>query len=221
MERSRDLPGAAQRHRASLLVLEKDEVIFGRGDHPNFYHLVCEGQVKMSVLHESGKEFVQGYFGPGESFGEPPFFIEEPYPAAAFAVEESTVWRISRENFLEMMAAHPDLLMQITRALSRRLLYKSMMLNELAVGEATHRLRALIGYLQGQEGMHSGPFQVPFTRQDLADMTGLRVETVIRAVKSLESDGELRIERGKIIWSPEENPSGASKNNTGEQPCYQ
>jgi DNA-binding transcriptional regulator YhcF (GntR family) len=37
-------------------------------------------------------------------------------------------------------------------------------------------------------------------------MTGLRVETVIRAIKSLEGEGVLSIERGKIIWSPEENP---------------
>lgn len=191
---------------ASLLSLDREEVIFNRGDHPNFYHMVCEGQVKMTVLHESGKEFVQGYFGPGETFGEPPFFLEEPYPADAVAVERSTVWRISRENFLRLLADLPDVHMEVTRTLSRRLVYKSMMLNELAVGEATQRLRTLIGYLRRQEEAESIPFQVPFTRQDLADMTGLRVETVIRAIKSLEGEGVLSIERGKIIWSPEENP---------------
>lgn len=193
-----------EQYGASLLSLERDEVIFSRGDQPSFYHMVREGQVKMRALHESGKEFVQGYFGPDETFGEPPFYLEEPYPADAIAVDRSTVWRISRENFLRLLAEHPAVHMEVTRTLSRRLVYKSMMLNELAVGEATHRLRTLIAYLRRREASESVPFQVPFTRQDLADMTGLRVETVIRAIKSLEGEGALSIERGKIIWDPED-----------------
>jgi CRP-like cAMP-binding protein len=39
---------------------------------------------------------------------------------------------------------------------------------------------------------------IPFTRQQLADMTGLRVETVIRTVKKMEKDGKLKIEGHKI-----------------------
>jgi CRP-like cAMP-binding protein len=47
----------------------------------------------------------------------------------------------------------------------------------------------------------SETYRVPFTRQQLADMTGLRVETVIRCIKSMEASGALAIEEGKIIWS--------------------
>ena len=42
--------------------------------------------------------------------------------------------------------------------------------------------------------------QVPFTRQEIANMTGLRVETVIRSVKSLEEQGLLKIIDRKIIY---------------------
>jgi CRP-like cAMP-binding protein len=41
---------------------------------------------------------------------------------------------------------------------------------------------------------------VPFTRQQLADMTGLRVETVVRSIKAMEHKGVLEIEDGKILW---------------------
>jgi CRP-like cAMP-binding protein len=49
-------------------------------------------------------------------------------------------------------------------------------------------------------GMVRGDHQytVPFTRQQLADMSGLRVETVIRTVKKMEEDGKLRIVGRKI-----------------------
>jgi CRP/FNR family transcriptional regulator, cyclic AMP receptor protein len=41
-------------------------------------------------------------------------------------------------------------------------------------------------------------YVVPFTRQQLADMSGLRVETVIRTIKKMEGDGKLKIVGRKI-----------------------
>jgi CRP-like cAMP-binding protein len=40
---------------------------------------------------------------------------------------------------------------------------------------------------------------VPVTRQEIADMTGLRVETVIRKVGLLEEQGKLYISDRKIL----------------------
>ncbi len=58
----------------------------------------------------------------------------------------------------------------------------------------------LLNYLkkEGSSSTKSDKYQVPFTRQQIADMTGLRVETVIRAVKKLEDDGKLKIVGHKI-----------------------
>ncbi len=187
----------------NALDVGKDEIIFSKGDHPHFFHFIESGQVKMAVLHESGKEFVQGYFGPGESFGEPPFFVGELYPSSAIAVEKSRVWRVAREGLTELLNAHPELWLDITQRLSRRLIYKSMMLSELANEEASHRLTALLRFLHRLQGVPGEPYLVPYTRQELADLTGLRVETVIRLVKGMESMELLSIERGKVIWNPE------------------
>ena len=82
--------------------------------------------------------------------------------------------------------------------------YKAMMLSEIAVEEAEHRLGTIIEYFRRSDGAPSEPYRVPFTRQQLADMTGLRVETVIRTIKEMEDAGLLTIRRGKIIWMPEE-----------------
>lgn len=77
------------------------------------------------------------------------------------------------------------------------------MLSELAMEEAEHRILTMLRYLavpaklSDKEGT-----PLPFTRQQIADMTGLRVETVIRIVKSLEQKGKLTIdEEGKIVWT--------------------
>ena len=41
--------------------------------------------------------------------------------------------------------------------------------------------------------------QLKLTRQQIADMTGLRVETVIRAMRNMHEKGELTIEKGKVF----------------------
>ena len=191
-----------RRHGATLVRLSRGETLFEQGAAASSFYQVQHGKVKMVSATEQGREFVQGLFTDGQSLGEPPFFAEAPYPASAVAVEPSTVWCCRRPQFLALLAEHPDVHLQLTRALSERLIYKSMMLAEIAVEEAEHRLATLIEYFRSTDAPAApeGPYRVPLTRQQLADMSGLRVETVVRTVKAMEQKGLLRIEEGKVIW---------------------
>ncbi len=190
-----------QHYGARVVELARGETLFDQGTTANSFYQVRTGKLKMVSYNEQGREFVQGLFTEGQSFGEPPFFNDLPYPAAAVAVEDSTVWKCGREAFLRLLAEHPDIHLGLTKVLSGRLIYKSMMLAEIAVEEAEHRLSTLIEYFRGGPPAKGAvPYRVPFTRQQLADMTGLRVETVVRSIKSLEHKGVLEIEDGKIVW---------------------
>jgi CRP-like cAMP-binding protein len=190
-----------QQYGARVVTLAKGEAIFDQGTTASHFYQVRSGRVKMVSYNEQGREFVQGLFTEGQSFGEPPFFNDVPYPAAAVAVTDATVWACGREPFLRLLAEHPDIHLQLTKVLSGRLVYKSMMLAEIAVEEAEHRLATLIEYFRSSSAeAGAGPYRVPFTRQQLADMTGLRVETVVRTIKAMEQKGELEIEDGKIAW---------------------
>lgn len=156
----------------------------------------------MSNYSDDGREFVQGYFTDGQSFGEPPFFSRGTYPASAIAMEKSEIWKIPYDDFLQLLKNNFDIHLELMQTLCNRLVYKSTMLSELAIEEAEHRLLTLIRYLVDHEAPYGkSAVKLPFTRQQLADMTGLRVETVIRSIKSLEQKHQLEIdEDGKIIW---------------------
>lgn len=196
-------------HGAQLVHLAKGEVLFEQGESALYFHIVKRGRIKMSNYNDEGREFVQGYFSDGESFGEPPFFTYMPYPASAIAVVESQVWRCAHDPFIELLKENFDAHLRLTQVLSGRLIYKAMMLSEIAVEEAEHRLVTLIDYFRRSAGIAAGEeYRVPLTRQQLADMTGLRVETVIRTIKGMESRGALWIEEGKIVWrGPEQQSS--------------
>jgi CRP-like cAMP-binding protein len=198
---------------AHIIHLAKAETLFDQGMTVSSFYQVKRGRVKMVSYNEQGREFVQGLFTDGQSFGEPPFFNDVPYPAAAIAVVDSDVWACGRAAFLRLLAEHPAIHLELTKVLSGRLVYKSMMLAEIAVEEAEHRLATLIDYLRSQDPSGAAhPYRVPFTRQQLADMTGLRVETVVRSIKVMEQRGALEIVDGKIIWHGQETGERSTEN---------
>lgn len=189
------------RYQSTIVSLTKGDMLFQQGDVAMFFYIVKSGRIKMSNYSDDGKEFVQGYFTAAQSFGEPPFFAEVAYPASAIAMEKSDVWKIPRLEFLKLLKNNYEIHLELMKVLSGRLIYKSTMLSELAIEEAEHRLITLIHYLLDRTSENEkASVKLSFTRQQLADMTGLRVETVIRSIKSLEQKHLLKIdEDGKIV----------------------
>ena len=75
-----------------------------------------------------------------------------------------------------------------------------MVLTEVSSHNPEHRLKTVLKYLKSKLVKKNGieKVMIPFTRQQLADMTGLRVETVIRTVKKMKSSGVLKLEGHNI-----------------------
>ncbi len=183
---------------SSLENFGPSEIIFSEKQPATFYYQIQTGEVKMFNTNDSGKEFVQGMFYEGDSFGEPPLLGDFKYPASAAAVKASTLYKLSKRKLFELLTHNPSVNLKFTRALAKRLYYKATILKEISVHSPEHRIIALIDFLKRKYGTQK-LFQVELTRQQLADMTGLRVETVIRAVKQLEQEGEIQIINRKIF----------------------
>lgn len=185
---------------SKLASFEKGEVLFAQGDTPRYYFQVLSGEVKMNNFNDEGKEFVQGFFTASESFGEPPLFLKDTYPANAVAVLPSKIYLLPRDRFMDLLVANPEIHLRMTTNLAKRLYYKSIMASEISSQEPEHRVLKLIDYFKTKisKTPASTKYKVEITRQQIADLTGLRVETVIRAIKALEKKGELLIHNRKV-----------------------
>ncbi|RZJ82753.1 MAG: Crp/Fnr family transcriptional regulator [Chryseobacterium sp.] len=185
---------------AKTASFDKGEVLFRQGDTPRYYFQIFNGAIKMNNFNDEGKEFVQGLFAQGDSFGEPPLFIEERYPANAVAITSSTVFLLKKEKFMELLQVNPDIHLTVTTNLAKRLYFKSIMASEISSHEPEHRVLKVIDYFKTKVNHipEDGSYMVEITRQQIADLTGLRVETVIRSIKSLEKKGELNIVNRKV-----------------------
>ncbi len=190
----------ALQYGASVLSLRKDEILFHEGDTANFFYQVEEGTIKMVTYSLDGKEFIQGLFYQGDSFGEPPLFCDFPYPGSATTIIDSKVLRIPKDRFFELLKDHFEIHLELDRILCERLKYKNMILSEISFYDPEHRINSLLSYLKSKTPASDQPFQVPLTRQQLADMSGMRVETVIRTIKRMEETGKLLLQDHKIFF---------------------
>ncbi|CAA9202183.1 Crp/Fnr family transcriptional regulator [Flavobacterium collinsii] len=179
---------------------DKNEIIFEENNLPTHYYQIVSGEVKMSNYNDDGREFIQGIFYKEQSFGEPPLFLNQSYPANAITVEASEVLVLTKSNFMKLLEENPDVSIKIIENLAQRLYYKSVMAAEMSTQEPEHRILKLIDYgivyfnFEKNENGHL----INFTRQQIGDLTGLRVETVIRTIKTLEKKGLLKIINRKV-----------------------
>ena len=178
----------------------KNEIIFEEGNLPTHYYQIISGEVKMSNYNDDGREFIQGIFYKEQSFGEPPLFLNQKYPANAIAVDDSEVLLLPKNNFLKLLEENPAISLKIIENLAQRLYYKSVMAAEMSTQEPEHRVLKLIdhGIAYFNFKKDTNGYLINFTRQQIGDLTGLRVETVIRTIKALEKKGLLKIINRKV-----------------------
>ncbi|MBV8324876.1 MAG: Crp/Fnr family transcriptional regulator [Chryseobacterium sp.] len=179
----------------------RKETIFKEGDHSLYYFQILSGKVKLNTFNENGKEFIQNILGKNQSFGDPLLFIDRLYPTNAVSLETTEVIRMPKNNFLLMLEKHPDISLEMNACLSQRLYYNSLMVRNMASQDPIHRLQGLMDYLKSYyDGDCQQCFPVELTRQQIADLTGLRVETVIRTVKKMVNNNTIKLDGRRIFY---------------------
>ncbi|MCU0381231.1 MAG: Crp/Fnr family transcriptional regulator, partial [Chitinophagaceae bacterium] len=165
-----------------------------------FYHQLVKGKIKWVNIDDNGKEFIQCIIGEGESFGELPLLDDGPYVATSVALEDSVLLRLRKETFLQLLRENPKIHFRFTRLMTERLRLKFIFLKELSNQDPERKVVTILNhYKEDADSCFPGRHRINLTRQQIANMTGLRVETVIRTIKSLEEEGRLVIDKGKVF----------------------
>jgi CRP/FNR family cyclic AMP-dependent transcriptional regulator len=179
-----------------ITAYKKGEVIYRAQTMPRAVYFIKSGKVRMITVNAEGREFIQGIFKTGEYFGEPALLLNKKYLADTVATQNTEIIAVNRVQFLGLLEANREFSMDLIQTLSNRLFYKSMMLEELANEQADHRIITLLNYLLAE--LQPGE-ELRLTRQQLADMSGLRVETVIRTIKKLSGRQKFKLVKGKMF----------------------
>lgn len=181
-------------------VIAEEKVV--EEDHPSYYYYqLLEGRLRAVNINEQGKEYLQYIVNPGETFAEIPLVIPTPFQITVVADIPSEIIKLPRDRFDTLLANHPHLQAELSKVLANRLRLKYIITKELCNHNPQHSILSLLEYFQ-KEGKHicKACNKVELTRQQIADMLGLRVETVIRAIRDLYDRELLVIQNGKVFY---------------------
>ena len=169
------------------------ETIIWEGDPPDWLYVVAKGKVKVGKYASSGKELIVAIFTPGNIFGEVAVFDGKPYPASAMAQAETTILGIRRIDLLDFLSRNPSVALKIINLLGGRIRDAHDRLRDMAGEKVDQRIASSLLMISAK----IGPV-IPFTRQEIADMTGITTETVIRVTTRLKEQGIISTARGEI-----------------------
>lgn len=179
---------------------KKNEVIFEEEEMALFYFQIIDGCVRMFNSNQEGKEFTQGIFCDGDGFGEPPLFIDEPYPSKAVSIDESTIIKLSKDKFLRILDEYPSIQKYFLTHLAYKIHSKAKTSKEIINQKPEYRIIAFLNTFKKKTNHQNEKTIIPFTRQEIADFTGLRVETVIRTFTKMKNENKVEIINHKIYY---------------------
>jgi CRP-like cAMP-binding protein len=184
---------------ATYKKISSGDVIISEGNPCNFYFQLITGRVRWVNIDEDGKEFLHCMIEKGECFGDLPLTESDHYSGTAIAEHDCVIIRLHAPIFRQLLEEKPGLHLDFTIMLSHHIQKKSKTLCSLAFDHPEQRILNLLETLVNENrNICKKCRQLTLTRQQIADMTGLRVETVIRAMRHMHERGELTIEKGKV-----------------------
>lgn len=181
--------------------VSKNDFIFYENDPALAFYQILEGTVKMTYTNEDGKELTVGIFDEGHSFGEPPLFIGQTYPASAIAQTNCVILKLSKEKFFAMLKENPSIQTRILEVFASRIYNKIVFSKNIINHKPEYRISYFLDNFKKQKEIApSEKLLIPYTRQEIADFTGLRVETVIRTLSAMNKQKKIQIIDHKIYY---------------------
>jgi CRP/FNR family transcriptional regulator len=186
---------------AKLKKYKKNELVFEEGTEARNYHQIIEGAVRMFNINDSaGKEFTLGLFLNNDSFGEPPLLIDEVYPAHAICVLDTTLITLPKDQFIKILREYPEIHFNYTQVLSQRAWDRAITFKEIMSNTPSTRIMGFLKSYKRKINKTEERVLIPFTRQEIANFTALRVETTIRTINKLYKENKLEISNHKLYF---------------------
>jgi CRP/FNR family transcriptional regulator len=183
-----------------LRAYEKSAVIFQEGDPADRIHFIVTGRVKI-VKAAGARDVIIEILGDGEPVGAVAVFERRPFPAAAVAIEPTSILSIPEREFFALLETRPEMTRHMLAGLTLRLIQLNKRLADMT-GSAEHRAARLFLTLADRVGIprESGTFiPLPISRQEIADLIGTTLETAIRLMSRWQKDELLLTEKSGFV----------------------
>ena len=174
---------------------QKKQVIYNEGDMPEYLYFIHEGKVKVSRMHNDGKEYVTDVYNKGDFFGHAQMLEHRAYCESAIVLEKAQISKIHKNDFFSLLLKNSDISFAFIKLLSQNVDKRESMLLSMAYDTVRKRTATALLRVATEE---DGKLIANTTRDDLAHMIGTATESVIRCLSEFRDDGNIKVEGRKI-----------------------
>ena len=180
---------------------KKDSVVLMEHETGSALFVIASGKVKISRVSEDGREVILTILGESDFFGEMAIFDGLARSANVTAIEESELFIIQRNDFLDLIKKHPEVTLSLLQELTQRLRSADMKIKSLSLKDAEGKVATVLLQLandigrikQGSVEIEKLPYQ-----HDLANMAGTSRETISRTLHSFTKLGFIEVDGSKL-----------------------
>ena len=175
------------------------QAVIRQGEEADSLYLVKSGRVSFHFGTPSGDNVILDVFGPGEVFGEMGVLLtRHERTATAVAIDQVTMLVLPREQVDQLRREHPpvnDFLLLILAKRCDRLSRRVAEAHYVAVERRVARRLYEVGRHFAGVGTS---IVLPLTQAHIAQLAGTTRPTANQVLKGLETEGILRLGRGRI-----------------------
>ena len=176
------------------------QVIYVEGEPAEVLYILETGWVKATRMSAEGREQAMMFMRAVEVFGDIAVLTDSPYPGTVVALEPVDVLAIEKSFILNLIQQSPELAMAVIRRLGERVIYYLGLVEDLSLRSVEARLaKTLLKHAAISNGHLAVPRRTWTTFDEMATRLGTVRDVLSRALKTLEDEGLLRVDRHEII----------------------
>lgn len=180
---------------------KKGKMIFTEGTYPSGIFYLVKGKVKKFKADRDGREHIIYVCNSGELLGYPALLSEEQYSDSASALEDSVLDFIPKDDFFKILEQSPVLSTRLLKNLSHEFAVLENSIINFAHKSVRERLALSLLILKEKFRDKNNPntsVEITLSREDLANVTGTVVETLVRLLHDFKDEGIIETEGRKI-----------------------
>lgn len=181
--------------RASVVRVEKGDVLFHRGDKADCFYFIDSGQVELNIIAPTGQKKVLEVVEPDRTFAEAVAFMGgHKYPVTCEALSDAVLVRIPNKDYVTLIYANRDACMRLLSDISRHLHGLVREIERLTVQNAGARLVSYLLEHVVDTNDDEATIRLELPRHVIASRLSITPETLSRLLRGLVDDRVITIE---------------------------
>jgi len=192
--------------------VEDGGFFFLQGDPAEYLYIMLSGRAKLCQIAPDGQQVNLRTLNPYQLFGA--VGAVDPlatYPACAQTLDDSSALAIRSDQFRKLLEERPHLSFGLMKLMTGYIAEMQERYREMVTEKVEQRIARVLLRLAGQSGKRVDDgvlIELPFSRQDLAEMAGATLYTVSRVLSSWEKQGLISNGRERVKLT---NPHGVMR----------